>query len=505
MKTPELKNLYIHFAFFSIAVIVRVILCSYLGLIELPDSETYELFALQVYNGLPITLPTRPLGYPLFISYIYNIFDSTDRTYVIYAQNFLGAFTYFIYYLIFRQFFKNRLTAAAAALCINLAGTFLIFERAILSDFLSHFFILIGAYLILKFFSSGKVYLMAPLAIATFLALIIRPTANIFLVLVFGFLSLQFLYRLIKKQDGALNTAKAAALYIAVFFALNAGFQHYSEWKYGFKGEPVGVFGVNMLIKTAEYMDMDSDLQPELKREFKQYRAELLQDYGQAWYANFLGGYKLIVNIRCEIPEDTKKQYLEVAASADSFYGSHAVGSDYFSTHDLLRELQCDINTADRIVLAIAKEAILSNPLDYVSSSISNLGGYIKVKAWEYRLYSKQADRVGAYTLGSLIRGYGKIETFMAKPAVAGLLTFLLAFGALSYFVQEKNKEELFKIFFLASFLITNYLMLAFIVPHPVQRYKIPTLWIQFFLFIYFVPYSIRLVSKITGRKNSKS
>lgn len=501
MRILEPKNLYpFHLLFFSIAVAVRAILSLKLNLIELPDSETYELFALQAYNGLPITLPTRPLGYPLFLSVIYNIFGPF-REYAAYAQHFLGALTYFIYYLIFSRFFKNRLLAAVAALFINLSGTFLIFERAILSDFLNHFFLLIGILLILKYFSSGKIYLIAPLAAVTFIVSVIRPTSKIFLVLAAGFLLFSALYKLFKKEEGGAAVIKAASLYIVIFFALDLGFQYYSVSKYGFKGEPVGVFGVTMLIRTAEFMETDSALQPELKRDFQRYRGEYLKAYGQPWYANMLAGYMFLVNVYCDMPEGTRRMYLATAVSAESYYGPHAVGSDYFSTHDLLRELKCDIGTADGTALAIAKEAISANPFEYVGSTFTNLFGFIKIKAWEYRLYAKQAERNGAKTLAGIIRSAGSVDAFLGTTAVAAVFTFFFLLGAVSYFILERGRGELLNTAFLLSFLSANYLMLALIADHPVQRYKLPVYWIQFLLFIYFLPYTKRLVSRVVGKK----
>ena len=90
----------VHAALLTILAAVRVYLdISAPGFPAFSDTETYELLALQLYYGDALTLPVRPLGYPLFLALIYKVFGPS-RDYVLYTQQALGVFSYFLYYLI---------------------------------------------------------------------------------------------------------------------------------------------------------------------------------------------------------------------------------------------------------------------------------------------------------------------------------------------------------------------------------------------------------------------
>ncbi|MBI5642261.1 MAG: hypothetical protein HY954_02175 [Deltaproteobacteria bacterium] len=487
---------YVHIICISAALLLRAYASFHLDLVNYPDSETYELIALQSYNGLTVTLPTRPLGYPLFLTWLYNAFGPM-RSYAVYAQHLLGVLSYFLYYSILFHIFRKKTIAALFAFAIIISGNLLIYERAVLSDFLNHFLLLVSVFIAFKYFKSRSPYLMAPLALASAAASFTRPTSNLFTALMLFFLAVELLMNMKKRERGICHF-KSITVYAALLVIFSAGFNFYGVKKTGFKGEPVGVLGVTMLIRTADFIDYSSPLHAGIKEDFRTLQKGYLADYVPE-YANFLSGYMLYTGIKCDIDDATGKAYANTAMSAGRFYGFHAVGPNFFNSHDVLRELKCDAETIDRIVLAISKEAVFSNFAPFLRSTLSNFMGFVEVNPWEYLSFSASAERGGAGLLSGFLGLNQSIDRIMGNRAVSFLLLAFFVLGVFAFYCLEGDKGRRTAVTFLLCFILLNYLTLAVIADHPASRYKLPFWWMQLPLLVYFISVTISGFIKLSG------
>jgi len=478
------KFFYLHLLFISIALLLRVWASCYLDLVNYPDSETYELLALQSYNGLPITLPTRPLGYPFFLSWIYNALGPS-RHYAVYAQHLLGAISYLLFYSILLHIFGRKLLSALFAFAIVISWNMMIYERAILSDFMNHFLLLLSIFIMFRYFKSGKAYLMAPLALSSVAASAVRPTSDLLAAIVLATLAMELLISVVKKRG--LSPLKSIVIYASVLVVLTAGFNLYSVKKTGFKGGPAGVLGVTMLIRTADFIEYySSPLHADAKAQMRVMRNAYLVDYVPE-YANFLMGYKFYTTMSCGMDDATKKAYAATTMSAERFYGAHPVGPGYFNTHDLLRELKCDLETIDRVVFAITREAVFSNFIPFMGSVLDNLMGFVERKPWEYRAFIAFASGGGATMLAGFLSINQSLDQALSNSAVSLALTLVFIACALAFFFLEKDKGRMKAVAFLLAFILLNYLSLAVIADHPAGRYKVPFWWMQLPLLVYFI------------------
>lgn len=474
-------NIFILHGVFLLASIILRLLFLNAPQMPYPDAETYELFALQVADGLKITMPTRPLGYPLFITGIYELFGSS-RQFVIFVQQALGVLSYLLYFSIFSRFFNKKWAAALFAFLAGSGSLFLVYERAVLSDFLNHFVLLAAVFIYFKYLDMKKAYLMAPLGVASFIAMTLRPNSAVFAAIVVFFLLVELAVMLKKKSPA--TTVKALAIFLAVVLVCNFSFKKFSEKAVGYAGEPVGVLGVSMLIRTADFVNYASPANREYKDRFRQFQNMYLQDYVPA-YANFLAGYSLMTDIECAMPEETRRIYNDVAASAQSYYGAHRVGERYFSTNDILRELKCDMGTIDKAFLDISKEAIFSNPVAFSGAVVKNIMDFIESKQWEMTSFQKFGSEKDSPVLAGISQLYVSIDKVLGNAWVSRALTFIFIFGAIG-FVMKRDKN-LMPVAFLLCILAANYLVFGIIADHPAPRYKMTNYWIQFLLLFYFV------------------
>lgn len=325
-------------------------------------------------------MPTRPLGYPVFLALVYRIMGPARENAVL-VQHALGVLSYPVFYAVLRRLFKGRLIPAFLAFGITASSAMIIYERAILSDFLNHFFLLSSLWLAIKYFETWKASLMAPLALLSFAAVSIRPTSVLFVVIVLAFLSV----RLVK---GALLRAtepsliKGASIYIAIFLALSLVAGQFAVRATHGKGEPVGVLGVTMLIRTADFIDYGSPVQRDVKEGFREYLKVYLPDYVPE-YANFVAAYRLMTGFECAMDDETKERYALVAENSARFYAPKPIGPNTFTTNDILREAHCGMGTIEAAFLEVAQEAVFSDPVGFSASLAGNIQGFIEVKPWE--------------------------------------------------------------------------------------------------------------------------
>ena len=454
----------VHIAFLTAAVAFRAYLSLNLGIIGYPDTETYELFALQVLSGDPVTLPVRPLGYPIFLTWVYKIIGP-DRTYVIYFQHLLGAFSYLLYYPVFLHLSGRRAFSAALALIATFESVLVVYERALLSDFLNHFFILLSICLFFKYLSSRKTWLAFPLGASAFIAGTIRPTSVIVTALIAVFLSFKLIGALMR-DEGAGRYLRALAAFALTFLLLNALFYVYSIRRAGFKGEPVGVFGLTMLVRTADFIDYGGG--------------------GPQAAADHIGGYALMTEIQCPMSPETVRTYRDAALSAAKFYGEHEVGRHYFTVYDVLREMKCDVKTVDRIFMDIAKEAAVSNSFSYALSVFKSAFAFIRSKPMEYQAIYNGG---GGGAIPALVRLYFPLDNFLALAPVSALLSALFLIGALSYFMDpDRPPGGLTEAAFLTTFVAVNYLSISLMLDasDAIVRYKISSSPLQLALFSFF-------------------
>ncbi len=478
------KAVFAHILFMTAAALLRVYLSFHLDLISYPDSETYELFALESVNGLAHSMPTRPLGYPVFLSIVYRIMGAA-REHAVWVQHALGVLSYPLFYSVLRRLFKGRLFPAIFAFAITVSGPMIIYERAVLSDFLNHFFLLVSFRLVLGYFESKRAVLMAPLALISFAAVSTRPTSVIFVFALLAYFALKLVRGTIAKEP-MLATLKGQAVYIGVYLVLSIASGQLALRAVGGKGEPVGVLGVTMLIRTADSIDYGSPLHRDVKEGYREYLKAYLPDYVPE-YANFVAAYRLMTGFECRMTDETKERYALVAENSARFYVPKAIGPNTFTTNDILREARCDMGTVEAVFLEVAQEAVFSDPMGFSASFARNLQGFIEVKPWENGAFGKLLEGRPAPFARAYMLVNKSIDEVLSARAVSVAFTILFAASSIAFLIAGRRSAGYTTGLFLASFIVLNYLALGVLADHPANRYKLPFWWMQGPLIVSFI------------------
>lgn len=492
------KVVFAHILFITAAVLLRIYLSFHLDLISYPDTETYELFALESVNGLAHSMPTRPLGYPVFISIVYRIMGAA-REHAVWVQHALGVLSYPLFYSVFRRLFKGRLISALFAFIITVSGPMIIYERAVLSDFLNHFFLLVSFWLATKYFERKRAMLMAPLALFSFAAVSIRPTSVLFVSALLVYFALKLARGAITKEP-MLATLKGPAVYIGVYLVLSMASGQLALRAVGGKGEPVGVLGVTMLIRTADSIDYGSPLHRDAKEAYREYLKEYLPDYVPE-YSNFVAAYRLMTGYECRMTGETKESYALVAENSARFYVPKRIGPNTFTTNDILREAHCDMGTVEAVFLDIAREAVFSDPAGFSASFARNLQGFIEVKPWENGAFGKLLEGRPAPFARAYILVNKSIDEALSVRAVSVACTILFAASSIAFLIAGRRSAGYTAGLFLAAFIVLNYLALGVLADHPANRYKLPFWWMQGPLIVYFISSAASAPKPLGGSK----
>lgn len=478
------KVVFAHILFITAAVLLRIYLSLHLDLISYPDTETYELFALESVNGLAHSMPTRPLGYPVFLALVYKVLGAA-RENAVWVQHALGVLSYPLFYAVFRRLFKGSLFSALLAFAVTVSSPMIIYERAVLSDFLNHFFLLVSFWLAIKFFEGKKAALAAPLALFAFAAVTTRPTSVLFVFAFLVFLAWKLGGEMIAGKT-ALATLKGAALFIGVYLALSVASGQLAWRSVGGKGEPVGVLGVTMLIRTADFIDYGSPLHRDAKEAYREQLKVYLPDYVPE-YANFVAAYRLMTGYECTMTDETKERYALVAENAARFYAPKPIGPNTFTTNDILREARCDMGTVEKVFLEIAGEAVFSDPAGFSASFVRNLQGFIEVKPWEHGAFGKILEGRPAPLAYAYMRANKAVSEILAARAVSAAFTVLFAASSIAFLIAGRRSAGYTAGLFLAAFIVLNYAALGILADHPANRYKLPFWWMQGPLVVYFI------------------
>lgn len=446
------------------------------------DAGTYELFALELYNGDPVTLPVRPLGYPLFLAIIYKVFGPS-RDYAVYAQQAIGVLGYFLYYMILREFFKGRSAAAVLAFVITLAGAFIFYERMLLSDFLNHFFILLSAFIFLKYLKTERTLLLVPLAVSVFCSYLIRPNSSVLALFMAVFIFLKFLIN--RPQGWLKNALKDIAIFSFLFIVFTLLSGPVFRGAFGFRGRPVGVTGATVFSRVAPFIEYTSPLLRDIKTRFKEIRLEYNGMDIDPFAADLLATYRLMTEIECPMPDEVRENYKEAAGSAEKYYGAHGVGSGFFNIHDILREAKCPMEEIDALFLDMSKEAILNNPGALLKTTALNVFDYISLGPSGYFVgISEGIERSGG-PVSPVLYIYASIGRVTEDLYVNALFLAVFLIGGAVFFLSKESPMRLFAAF-LAVFTAFNYVLIGSLMSVLTPRYKLPSFWMEVFLFVLF-------------------